>query len=79
MDYTIIKAVQTSNHQADVRYGTYRGIQCSHRSFASVIWTLFISPRLWDKFDLDCKLGKRGVNYLNLLANLDILGKKTFH
>ena len=58
--YTIIKVVQASHHQGDVRYGAFRGIQCLCMSLISVSWTLFKSPGLWDKFDLDCILGKGG-------------------
>ena len=57
-DYTIIKVVQATHHQGDVRYGTSRGIQCSCLSLISLTWTLFKTPALWDKFDLDCILGK---------------------
>lgn len=37
---------------------------------------LFKLPGLWDKFDVDFILGKR--DYLNILVNLDIFGKKTY-
>ena len=35
-DYTIIKVVQATHHQVDVRYGTCRGIHCSYISPFSV-------------------------------------------
>ena len=54
-DYTIIKVVQETHHQGDVRYGASRGIQCSCMSLVSVSWK---SPGLCDKFDLDSILGK---------------------
>ena len=57
-DYTIIKIVQATHHQGDVRYGTSRGIHCSRMSLVPVSWPLFRSPDLWDKFDLDCVLCK---------------------
>ena len=57
-DYTIIKLVQATHHQDDVRCGTTRGIQCSCMSLISVSWTLFRSPGRWDKLDLDDILGK---------------------
>ena len=57
-DYTIIKVVQATHHQGDVRYGASRGIQCLCMSLISVSWTLFKSPGLWDKFDLDSILVK---------------------
>ena len=47
-------------------------------SLMSVTWSLFRSPGLWDKFDLDCLLGK-GTSCLNLLGNFDILEWKTYH
>ena len=50
-DYTIIKVVQATHHQGDVRYDSSRGIQCSCMSLMSITWTLFRSPGLWDKFD----------------------------
>ena len=52
-DYTIIKVVQASHHQGDIRYGESRGIQCSCMSFMSVSWILFKSPGICDKFELD--------------------------
>ena len=58
MNHTIIKVVQTTHHQGDVRYDASRGIQCFYMSVISVSWTLFKSPGLWDKFDFDSILGK---------------------
>ena len=57
-DYTIIKVVQATHHQDDVRYSISRGIQCSYMSLMSVTWTMFKSPGIWDKFDLDCILSE---------------------
>ena len=57
-NHTIIKVVQVSHHHGDVRYGASSGIQCSCMSLISVSWTLFKSPGLLNKFDLDCILGK---------------------
>ena len=60
-DYTIIRLVQATHHQGDVRHGTdmvHLGVQCSCMSLISLSWILFKSPGLWDKFDLDCILGK---------------------
>ena len=70
-DYTIIKVVQATHHQGDVRYDSSRGIQCSCMSLMSITWTLFRSPGLWDKFD--SILGK-GIICLNLLENFRYLG-----
>ena len=58
-DYTLINVVQVSHHQGDVRYGASRSIQCSCMSLISVSWTLFKSPGLWNKFNLDYILDKR--------------------
>ena len=58
-DYTLIKVVQVSHHQGDIRYGASRSIHCSCMSLISVSWTLFKSPGLWNKFNLDYILGKR--------------------
>ena len=57
-DYTIIKVVQATHHQGNVKYGTSRGIQYSYMPLMSINWTLFRSPGLWDKFDFDWVLGK---------------------
>ena len=57
-DYTMIKVVQATHHQGDVRYGTSGSIQCSCMPLISLSRTLFKSPGLSDKFDLDCILGK---------------------
>ena len=58
-DYTIIKVVQATHHQGDVRYGASRFVQSSYISLISMSWILFKSPGLlWDKFDLDSILGK---------------------
>ena len=62
--YTLIKVIQATHHQDDVRYGASRGIQCLCMSLISVSWTSknkiswFKSPGLWNQFDLDCILGK---------------------
>ena len=57
-DYTIIKVVQATHHQGDVRYGSSWGIKYSCMSLMSITWTFFRSPALWDKFDLHSILGK---------------------
>ena len=53
-----MKVVQATHHQSDIRYGMFRGIQCSCMSLMSVFWTLFKSVSIWDSFDLDCILQK---------------------
>ena len=57
-DGTIIKVVQATHFQRDIRYGTSRDMQCSFMSPMSVIWTLLRSPGVWDKFGLYCIIGK---------------------
>ena len=57
-NYTIVKVVQDSHHQGDVRYGTSGDIQCSCMSLILISWKLFKSSGLWNEFDLDCILDK---------------------
>ena len=57
-DYTIIRVVQSTHHQGDVRYDSSTSIQCSCMSFISVSWTLFRCPGQWNKLDLDGILDK---------------------
>ena len=54
----IHQGISSQSPPKDVRYGASRGIQCSCLSLMSITWTLFRSPGLWDKFDLDSILGK---------------------
>ena len=42
-DTRIMKVVQATLHQGDIRYGTLRDIQCSRMS---VCWALFKSARI---------------------------------
>ena len=72
-DYTIIKAVQASHHQVDVRCGASRGIQYSCMSLISVSQTLFQYPGLWNKVDLDCILGK-GDQLFKFVGKIKYLG-----
>ena len=72
-DYTLVKVVQTSHYKRDVRYGASRVIQCSCMSLISVSWTLFRSPGLWNKFDLDFILGK-GDQLLKCIGKFRYLG-----
>ena len=55
-DYTIIEVVQATHHRGML--DMVHGIQWSCMSLMSITWTLFGSPGLWDKFDLDGILGK---------------------
>ena len=57
-DTMIIKVLQASHHQGDIRYVMSRGVQCSCMSLMSVSWTLLKSASIWDSFDLDCILQK---------------------
>lgn len=54
-DYTVIKVVQVTHYQGDVRYVTSRGFRFSCMSLISVTSKLFKSAGPWDKLDL---LGK---------------------
>ena len=72
-DYKVINVVQATHHQGDVRYGTSSGIQFSCLSLISLSQTLFKSPGLWDKFDLDCILGK-GDHLLKFIGKFRYLG-----
>ena len=76
-DYTIIKVVQATHNQGDVRYGINRGIQCSCMSLMPITWILFISPGLWDKFDLDSILAK-GDQFFKFIGKSRYLGWKTY-
>ena len=74
-DYAIIKLVQETHYRGDVRYGVPLGIQCSCMSLVSVIWTLFKSPGLWDKYDLDSILDK-GNQLFKLIGKFRYFGMK---
>ena len=56
-DHIFIKVVQVTHHQGDVRHCISTGIQCSSMSLDTVSWTLFTSPGLCDKYNLDYILG----------------------
>ena len=64
-DYTIVRIVQVTHHQGNVSvsYSASRGIQCSCMSLISGSWTLFKSPGLLDKFDLEITYKFKGINY----------------
>ena len=72
-DTRIMKVVQATHHQGDIRYGMLRGIQCSCMSLMSVFWTLFKAVSRWDCFDLDCILHK-GDLWFKSLNNYVYLG-----
>ena len=71
-DTKIMKVIQATHHQGDIRYGMSWDIQCSCMSLMSVCSTLFKFVSIWDSFDLDCILQKGGLlfkslnNYRNL-------------
>ena len=75
--YTIVRVVQAINHQGEVRYCGSRGIQCSYMSLISIKWTLFKSPGLWDKFELDYILGKEN-QLFKFIDKFRYLGMKDF-
>ena len=77
-NYTIIKVVQATHHQSDVRYGIYRGIKCSCLSHMSITWTMFKSPGKWDKFDLNCILCG-GDLLFKFIGKFSYTGTKTYH
>ena len=56
-DNRIMKVVQATHHQGDIRYEMLRGVQCSCMSLMLVGWTLFKFASIWDSFDLDRILG----------------------
>ena len=45
-DTRIMKVVQATHDDGDIRYGISRGMQCSCMSLMSVCWTLFKSARI---------------------------------
>ena len=57
-DTRIMKVVQATPHQGDIRYGMSKGMQCSCMSLMSVCWTLSKPVSIWDSSDLDCILQK---------------------
>ena len=54
----MIKVVQASHRQGDIRYDTSRDKECSCMPLMSVSWIFFKSPGLWDKFELGCILAR---------------------
>ena len=77
-DTRIIKVLQASHHQGDIRYVMSRGVQCSCMSLMSVSWTLLKSASIWDSFDLDCTLQKwdllfKSLNNYRYLGMEDLL------
>ena len=62
-DTRIIKVVQATHQQVDIRYEMSRGIQCSCMSLMSVCWTLL---SLWVSFGLECMLQKWNVLFKSL-------------
>ena len=65
-DTRVIKVVQATLHQGDIRYGMSRGMQCSCMSLMSVYWILFKSARILDSFDIDCILQKGDLLFKSL-------------
>ena len=73
-DTRIMKVVQATHHQGDIRYRMLTGIQCSCMSLMSVCWALFKSASIWDSFGLDCILQKGNLLFksLNNYRNLEM-------
>ena len=67
MDCTITKVAQTTHHHCDVRYGTSRGIQVHE----CLLYQLLGSSGMWNRFDLDCILGK-GDQLSHFIGKLDL-------
>ena len=65
-DTRILKIIQATHHQGDIKYGMLRGIQCSCMSLMSVCWTLFKSESISDSFDLDYILQKEDLLFKSL-------------
>ena len=65
-DTSIMKEVQVTHHQGDIRYGMMNGIQCLCMSLMSVCWALFTSASKWDSFGLDCILRKGDLLFKSL-------------
>ena len=62
----IIKVVQATDYQGDVRNGMSRSIHCSCMLLMSVCWALFKSGSIWDSFDLDSTLQKGDLTFKSL-------------
>ena len=69
----ILKVVQVSHHQGDIRYGATSGIQCSYMSLMSICCSHFKSPVYWDSNNLNSILGK-GDNLLKSINRFCFLG-----
>ena len=67
VDTRILKVVQVTHHQGDIRYGMSRGMQCSYMSLLSVCWSLFKSASIWTAYY------KKGIIFL-ILAIIRYLG-----
>ena len=65
-DTRIVKVIQATPHQDDIRYGMLKGIQCSYMSLLLVCWTLFMSVSIWDALGLNCILQKGNVLFKSL-------------
>ena len=55
-DNWIMRVVQATHHQDEIRYGMSRGVQCPCTSLMSVCWTLLKGASILDSLDLDCIL-----------------------
>ena len=57
-DHTIIKVVQATHHQGDIRYDTSRGYKMLMHAPCLIKLGLFKSIGLWNQCDLDSILDK---------------------
>ena len=65
-DHIVIKAVQATHPQGEIRYGTSRSIQYSSMPIISVSWALFRSPGKSDKLDLLDIWGKEDYLFISV-------------
>ena len=72
-NFTILKVVQLSHHQADARYGASRGIQCSCMSLMSINLILFKLPHCWDLMDLD-SISQKGDELFKSISKFKCIG-----
>ncbi|XP_057297689.1 uncharacterized protein LOC130628722 [Hydractinia symbiolongicarpus] len=63
---TILKSVQGSFHQGDVRLGTFTGIQCMCNSLFAIVWSALKKISFWNPGDLDHILSEGTKWYTNL-------------
>ncbi|XP_057302950.1 uncharacterized protein LOC130637935 [Hydractinia symbiolongicarpus] len=63
---TILKTIQGSFHQGDVRLGTFTGTQCMCNSLFAIVWSALKKVSFWNPGDLDHILSEGTKWYTNL-------------